>query len=123
MERRRVAQALVGVAALTVFFVLAPKWPKDQSLRFMLGDAAPRVQELTVRYAPGASEEWTREASFRYAPKSPAPRVVTHDPRLADGDWTLEIELASANDRTTVRRRVTLEGKAVTIELAQAVPK
>jgi hypothetical protein len=35
----------------------------------------------------------------------------------------VEIEVASKTDRATVRRRVTLEGKAVSIELAQAVPK
>ena len=85
-----------------------------------------RARAARTGYAPRSSEEWTREVSFRYAPGSDgrvAPRIVTHDVRLADGEWTVEIEVASKTDRATVKRRVTLEGKAVSIELAQAVPK
>ncbi len=124
--RGRVAKLVVAAAAVTLFLFLGRDWPKDQHVRLVLGDSSPRVEELTVRYAPRSSEEWTREVSFRYAPGSDgrvAPRIVTHDVRLADGEWTVEIEVASKTDRATVKRRVTLEGKAVSIELAQAVPK
>ncbi len=124
----RVAKLVVVAAAVTLFLFLGRDWPKDQHVRLVLGDAAPRVEELTVRYAPRATEDWTREVSFRYVPGGGdsgrlAPRIVTHEVRLADGEWTVEIEVASKTDRATVKRRVTLEGKAVSIELAQAVPK
>jgi hypothetical protein len=124
-DRRRIAQLLVLVAGVTLVLALGRDWPKDQELRFVLGSGAPRVVELTARYAPGKSEDFTREVSFRYDPDAAraAPRVVTHTARLPDGEYTVEIDLATKTDRATVRRRVTLEGKAVSIELEQAVPK
>jgi hypothetical protein len=126
MDRKRIAQALLLVAGVALVLYLGRDWPKDQELRFMLGDGAPRVVELTVRYAPGSkSEDFTREVSFRYEPEAgrAAPRIVTHTARLADGAYTVEIELGTKTDRATVKRNVMLEGKPVNIELAQAVPK
>ena len=67
-------------------------------------------------------EDWTREASFRYAPGQ-APRIVTHEPRLPDGDYTVEIDIAASNERATLRRRVTLGGGSTSIDLSQAVPR
>jgi hypothetical protein len=122
---RRLWRPLILVAGLTAVLVLGRDWPKDQDLRFVLGASAPRVIELTARYAPGKSDDFTREVSFRFDPSAgrAAPRVVTHTARLPDGEYTVEIDLATAIDRTTVKRHVTLEGKAVSIELEQAVPK
>ena len=64
----------------------------------------------------------SREATFRYA-QGQAPRVVTHLPRLPDGDYTVEIDLVSDSERSTVTRRVTLAGGSTSIDLAGAVPR
>ncbi len=92
--------------------------------------AAPHVEELDARWAPehGEADEpgresWAREVTFRYAPGQ-APRIVTHEPRLADGDYLVEVELVADNDQTSiVRKHVTLSGGVTQIELAPSVTR
>jgi hypothetical protein len=111
-------------AALVVALVLGRQWPKEQTVHYVLGESAPRVVELDARYASaGEGEDWTREASFRYA-VGLAPRVVTHEPSLPDGDYTVEIDVVGDKDRSRVRRRVTLTGGGSTsIDLAGTMPR
>jgi hypothetical protein len=120
--RARIARLLVLGAVLVIAVVFAKKWPKDQMVHFMLGDAAPRVEELDARWSPGiASNDWVRESSYRFE-AGKAPRVVTNAPRLADGDYTVEIEVKGTGGPTVIRKHVTLEGGSTTIELAGLVP-
>jgi hypothetical protein len=120
---RAATSVILLVAAVVVFALLGPKWPKDQSLRFVLGDAAARVEEISVRYAPlNDAEDWTREASFRYA-AGQAPRIVSHDVRLADGDYVVEIELATKKSRVLLTRRVTLVSGTTKLDLTEGVPE
>ena len=124
--RRRVARLVILVAVATVYFTLAPRWPKDNVVHIVLGLAAPQVEEATVRYAPAPKngpmvEDWTREATFRF-PGGSAPRVVTHEPRVADGDYVVEIEiLKTSHAIVRVQRRVTLEGGTTSIDVSEAV--
>ena len=124
MDRKRLLRLLLLAAGLVVAMMLARHWPKDQTVHYVLGDGATRVAEVDARWAQGrASEDWTREATFRYAPGQ-APRIVTHEPKLPDGDYTVEIEIASASARNVVRRNVTLSGNGSTsIDLADSVPR
>jgi hypothetical protein len=120
MDVRRLAPLALLVPAAAAGATLAPRWPKPQVIRYELGDAAQRVEQLDARWAEqGAGAEWTREASFRYA-VGRAPRVVTHEPRLADGDYTAEVEIVADGRRTVVRRRVTLAGGVTTLDLEAA---
>ena len=122
---------LVLAAVLMVALVFARQWPRDQTIHYILGDAAKRVEEVDARWATGTVaaetiDQWSREASFRYAPGN-APRIVTHEPRLPDGDYTVEIEIVALADateqRARVRKHVTLSGGATSIELAESVPR
>jgi hypothetical protein len=125
MDRKRLLRLLLLGAALVVAMLIARHWPKEQTVHYVLGDGATRVEEVDARWAEGrSSEDWTREATFRYAPGQ-APRIVTHEPRLPDGDYTVEIEIASASAaRNVVRRNVTLTGGGATsIDLAESVPR
>ena len=128
MDRKRLLRLMLLGAALVVALLIARHWPKEQTVHYVLGAGATRVEEVDARWAPGASsasvEDWTREATFRYAPGQ-APRIVTHEPRLPDGDYTVEIEIASASAaRNIVRRHVTLTGGGSTsIDLADSVPR
>jgi hypothetical protein len=129
MDGKRALRMLVLAAVLIVALYFARQWPKDQTVHYILGDAATRVEEVDARWAPGiaATEDWTREASFRYAPGK-APRIVTHEPRLPDGDYTVEIEIVAANlahekNDVVVRKHVVLGGGATSIQLADAVPQ
>jgi hypothetical protein len=123
MLSSRAMPVVLLVAAVVAFAVLGPKWPKDRSLRFVLGDAAPRVEELSVRYAPLSDpEDWTREASFVYA-AGQAPRIVHHDLRLADGAYVVEIELATRKSRVLLTRQVAFASGTTSLDLAEAVPE
>jgi hypothetical protein len=127
--KKRLFRMLGMAAVLMVALYFARQWPKDQTVHYVLGDAATRVEEVDARWAPGiaANEDWTREASFRYEPGK-APRIVTHEPRLPDGDYTVEIEIVAANqaherNEVVVRKHVVLGGGATSIQLADAVPQ
>ncbi len=131
--RRRLGALIVAAAALTLYFALQTRWPKDQVIHVVLGASAPRVTELSVRYAPHApkeptsergrmDEDWTREATFRF-PEGSAPRVVTHEARLADGDYDVQIDLQTPSQRSTIDRRVTLAGGTTSIDISEAVPR
>jgi hypothetical protein len=126
---------LSGVLLLALY--AGRMWPRDQTIHYVLGSLAPRVEELDARWAPGiaADGDWTRTASFRYAPGT-APRVVTHEPRMADGDYTVEIEIvarkqedpveapdAAGTETAVVRKHVILGGGATQIDLGEVFPR
>ena len=81
-----------------------------------------------MRYGQQASSEappeWTRGATFPYAAGS-APRIVSHEPKLANGDYVVDMELLLSGDagphRVTVQRRVTLAGGSASIDLTTAL--
>jgi hypothetical protein len=124
--RGRIGRVLVLVAVVAVYFTLAPRWPKDNVVHVVLGIAAPEVTEMHLRYAAAPkngpmAEDWTREVTFSF-PEGTAPRVVTHEPRLADGDYVVEIEILKASHAIVrVKRRVTLEGGTTSIDVSEAV--
>jgi hypothetical protein len=122
MDRKRLTRLLLLAGGLLLALFLARSWPREQTIHYVLGDAAPRVEEVAARWAADSTEDWMRQTTFHYA-AGKAPRIVTQEPRLPDGDYTVEIEIASASDRSTVRRHVTLSGGATSIELAGSVPR
>jgi hypothetical protein len=126
VDRRRIARLVVLVAAAAIFFTLASRWPHDNVVHVVLGAGAPGVTELHLRYAPTTKsgpmvEDWTREAKFSF-PDGTAPRVVTHEPRTADGDYVVEIEILKASHAIVrVQRRVNLAGGTTSIDVSEAV--
>src|SRR5580693_4894593 len=99
-KKTRLVRMLVLAAALLLALFFARHWPKDQTVHYLLGDAAPHVEELDARWSPGiASNDWVRESTFRYD-LGKAPRIVTHEPRLPDGDYTVEIEIRADHGPT-----------------------
>lgn len=121
LDRRRVSLLVFAVLGAALYFVLAPRWPKDQSVNVVLGDGAGGVREVTLRYeAATGGEDWSREATFLYA-QNRAPRVVHHAPRLPDGDYVVDIELRTAAGGTSVSRNVALRGGSTSIDVADAL--
>jgi hypothetical protein len=114
--RRLLPLVFLGVGA-TVYFSLLPKWPMEQRLRIALGDQAPRVEEVRVRCGEGS--DWAREVTFHYA-KGQAPRIVAYEPRLANGDYLVEIEVKTDDARVlTTDRHLRLEGGSTSIDLSR----
>jgi len=118
----------LGTAGFVAYLVTAPQVPHTQTVHYVLGDSAPRVDELRVRYAPATNhaemaEDWTREVAFRFADGG-APRIVTHEPRLADGDYVVEVEIVSrAHANTIGKSRASLVGEPTSIDVSTAVPQ
>jgi hypothetical protein len=116
---------LVGALAIGLF--LSRQWPKDRLIHVVLGDAATGVVALRLRYTQVGDAEPDREVTFRYAPGR-APRIVNHEPRLATGDYDVDIEVGLSEPRepseprdVQVRRRVHVEDGAVQIDVASAL--
>lgn len=128
MNRRRLGQLMAVAAAVLLVRLAAGHWPKDQTVRYVLGDQAPYVQELRARWEPGdaKTDDWTREVTFRYA-QGEAPRIVTHEPRLPDGDYVVEIDIIgrsmSPQDHSVLRRRVELKGGVTSIDLSSGMSR
>src|ERR1700722_18096687 len=128
--RRRIARLVVLVAVAATYFTLSNRWPKDNVVHVVLGPAAPEVAGLHLRYASvpkytknaPVDEDWTREATFSF-PDGSAPRIVTHEPRIADGDYAVEIEILKASHAIVKVRRphVPLAGGTTSIDVSEAV--
>jgi hypothetical protein len=124
LRRRLVPMLFIGAGA-AFYFGLGPRWPTDQHLRVSLGNDAPRVTEVTVRCAlddvrPGDGDpDWVREVTFRYA-KGQAPRILSYEPRLASGDYLVEIEEKTDEAGAfTTDRHAHLSGGTTTFDLSR----
>jgi hypothetical protein len=112
---------------MLVTIYLAKVGVAAQHVNVVLGAGAPEVIALDLRYiAPtknGAKDgdgEVAREAEFTYRPGA-APRVVSHEPRLPNGEYRLEIDVDTRDGRAAVRRQVTLGGGSSQIDVSSAV--
>jgi hypothetical protein len=117
---RRLLRLLVVGCGAALAVVLAQKSPKDQHLRFTLGDAAPAVTGFEVAYLPEGKGEAVRETRLTFEPGT-APRVVSHDPSLADGAYLLRIQADTREGRRTLERQVTLGGGTTQVDLGAAL--
>ncbi len=85
-------------------------------MNVILGDRAPSVTEVTMRYTGGPDADLRREVSFRFD-KGKAPRVVHHEARLPDGDYVVTIEMRGDGDAWTKERHIHLaSGSTMQIE-------
>ena len=106
---------LAGGALLASY--LASKSPRDQHVSLVLGAAAPEITQLEIQYV-AADGDLARAARMTFGATG-APRVVSHEPQLADGDYRLRIDLdTSRQGRRSVERRVTLGGGTTQVDLA-----
>lgn len=102
---------------LLVAFYFGGKAPRDQHVRVVLGAHAPDVTGVALQYVadgPGG-DDVAREARMTFP--DGAPRVVPHDPALADGDYRVRIDLDTRQGRRSVERRVRLGGGSTQIDL------
>jgi hypothetical protein len=116
--RRRVPIVLFAVLGVGAYSYLAPKLPKEQTVNVVLGDAAPKVTDVTLRYVPSGEREAERVAELHFA--GVAPRIVRHDAQLRDGDYRVEIELRGDHARSQLSRNVTFRGGSTSIDVSEA---
>jgi hypothetical protein len=114
--KRRLLPFGVLVAGALLAAYLTSKAPHDQHLTLVLGDRAPNVTGLEIQYS-ALDGDVARVARFTFAPGK-TPRVVSHEPQLADGDYRLRIDLDTREGRRSVERRVTLGGGTTQVDVA-----
>ncbi len=115
-DRRRIVSLVALAAGLGLALYLGGKAPREQHVKIVVGNAAPSVVGLEVQYLAGDGE-LARSARMTFSPGT-APRVIAHDPELADGDYRLRIDVDMRVDRRSVERRVTLGGGTTQVDLA-----
>jgi len=132
-HRGRAARGVLVVGGAALACSLARQSPRDETVHVVLGNAAPRVEEVRVRWgqagsegrggapAPGPDATWSRElreARFQFD-RGRAPRVVTEQIRIPRGEYVVEVEVErGAVPPELVRRRVSVDGSTVTIDVA-----
>ncbi len=114
-RKRRIVSLAILAGGGAVVAYMATRGPKEQHVRFVLGDRAKAVTELAVKYT-SASGEAVRETRVSWD-AGDAPRVVALDPRLPDGDYRLEIDVDTREGRRSGERRVTLGGGTTSVEI------
>jgi hypothetical protein len=117
-RRRALPLVLFAVLGVALYSFLAPKFPKEQTVNVVLGDAAPKVTALTLRYVPSGEREAEREARFNFPQGTP--RIVRHEAQLRDGDYRVEIELTGDHARSQLSRNVTVRGGATSLDVSEA---
>lgn len=110
MNARSGSLLLFGAFGAGAYFFLAPRFPKDQSVNVVLGDAAPSVTDVSLHYAIEDDPESSRDVTLHFD-HGKAPRVVHHEARLVDGAYLLTIEVRGDGAHAwSDQRRVELRG-------------
>ena len=115
VRRRKLLPFVVLGGGALVAAYLASRSPRDQHVRLVLGGRAPDVTGVEIQYLADDGD-LARDARLTFA-AGQAPRVVSHEPQLADGDYRLRIDLDTREGRRTVERRVTLGGGTTQLDL------
>lgn len=111
LGRRPVLFAAAGVALLAAY--ARPKVPRDQRLRVLLGARARGARSLRIAWSTDGDP--LREATLAFP--GGAPDIVTHEVRLPDGEYDVEVEIDTQEGRSAARKRVTLSGATATLDL------
>ena len=109
----------VLAAGLLVAGYFGAKTPRDQHVKLVLGASSDQVTGLEIQYI-SADGDLARAARMAFEPGGP-PRVVSHEPHLADGDYGLRIEIDTREGRRSTERRVTLGGGTTQVDLAGVI--
>jgi len=120
-RRRTLSRVLFLVFGLLVALYLGTQGAQEQHVRVVLGGAAPEVTGVGLQYV-AQDGEVAREAHFAYA-KGTAPRVVSHEPKLPNGDYRLEIDLDTHDGRRAIQRQVTLGGGSTQVDVSSALTR
>ena len=112
---RYAALAFLGIGIAVTSF-LAKRGPHEQHLRFVLGDASSEITGLDLQYVD-ADGELAREARLAWV-EGAAPRIVSHEPELADGAYKIKVDIGTRERRVSVERSVTLSGGSTQVDLS-----
>ena len=118
-RNRRAFRFVLLIVAISAFAFFKKTAPREQTLHFR---GAEDLRELEVCYAEKTSaEDCTTSAVFRFPEGSP--HLVTHEPKLADGEYTIKLDVTTATGaHRSLVRSVDLGGKPVKIALDSAPP-
>lgn len=119
VRRRKLLPFLVLGAGALIAGYLSSKSPRDQHLRLVLGPRAAEVTGLEVQYV-AEDGDLARDARMTFV-AGETPRIVSHEPQLADGEYRLRIDLDTREGRRSVERRVTLGGGTTQVDVTNVL--
>ncbi len=112
---------IVAAGVVLAVALASPKVPRDQRLRVLLGPRARATRAVRLTWYTRTSEsagEALREATFNYD-REGAPEALIQALRLPDGDYDVDVEIVTSEGRSTVRKRVSLNGTSTTLDLSE----
>lgn len=112
----RVAFLAIG---LLVALYFGTQGTQEQHVRIVVGAAAARVVSIDLRYV-GPDGDILREARFSY-PAGGSARVVSHEPKLPNGDYAVQIDVETREGRRDLQRQVRLGGGSTQIDISSAL--
>ena len=114
--RRKLLPILfLGGGALLAAY-LTSKSPRDQHLSVVLGASADQVTQVEIQYMH-VDGDLAQDVRMTFEPGR-APRVISHAPKLGDGDYRVRIDVDTTREgRRSVERRVTLGGGTTQVDL------
>ncbi len=116
--KSRAFKLVLLAAGLGVAAWLAKMGPHEQHLNIVLGDQRWMVRSLDLQYV-ASDGDVAREAHFTYG--ADAPRVITHESQLPNGDYRLRIDVDTREGRRAVERQVTLGGGSTQVDISSAL--
>ena len=117
MHTRSGSLLVLGALGAGAWFVLAPRFPKDQSVNVILGDGARDVTDVRLHYTSASNDELSRDVALHFE-LGKAPRVVHHEARLPDGEYDVAIEVTRARGVWSDQRHLRLSGGSTSIDVA-----
>jgi hypothetical protein len=115
ISRRRIGSLAFLAVGLGIAWYLGQNGPQEQHVHVILNERAPVVTGVSLQYV-AANGDVANETSFRYAPGQ-APRIVSHEPKIASGGYKLKVDVDLPDSRKTVEKQVTLTGGSVQVDM------
>lgn len=109
------------LAGVLVAIHLGSGGPQEQHLRVVLGAAAPDITGVGLQYV-GKDDEVVRDVHFAFA-KGTAPRILSHEQKLPNGEYRIQIDVDARDVRRAVQRRVTLGGGSTQLDVSNALSR
>src|SRR4051794_15053679 len=97
MNRRRTLSFVFLAFGLGVALYLNQTTPHEQHLRVVLGEAAKDVTGIEIQYV-AEDGETARDMRASYDAGA-APRIVSHEPKLPDGPYTVRVDVDTRGGR------------------------
>lgn len=113
---RRLSSVILVIAAVAVYFgVIDPRVGEDHAVSFELQGPTQDITRIEAVWTKVGDEEEPASGSTLNFDAGTAPRSVRTSVYAADGEYWLDLTLVRGGHRSTLRRRIALDGEEITV--------